>query len=435
MKKKKIFYLFLSLLILSILAINCPRKSEKRRVKLTYLMWGRAEEISAVKGFIDEFEKRFPDIKVEVIHAQEYYSKLQTMMSAGTPPDVMYMGSDYFPGYVSKGTLLDLTPFIKNDPDTNLPPFNINDYFPEVVKPFIYKGRYYGIPKDFTTLALYYNKDIFDKMGIKYPKEGWTWKDFKETAIKLTQDFNGDGLIDQFGFVLELWLGYWISWIRQNGGKVYDEATGKYVIGKEPYLSRNAEAIKFLYDLMYKYHCVPTLQETRDMGTSQLFETGKVGMCTYGRWRTLELKHASFRWDVAPLPRGKKKASVLFTVCYSISSQSKHKKEAWKLVKFLVGEIGQKFTAQSGLAVPSLKSIAYSDYYLKPPGIPVVNAAIFRDQIPFARVTPPHPRAPELNEIIERHMEEIFVKHKPIKKELKAIQKEIDELIHSKYEI
>jgi len=153
-------------------------------------------------------------------------------MSAGTPPDVMYMGSDYFPGYVIKGTLLDLTPFIKNDPDTNLPPFNIDDYFPEVVKPFIYKGRYYGIPKDFTTLALYYNKDIFDKMGIKYPKEGWTWKDFKETAIKLTQDFNGDGLIDQFGFVLELWLGYWISWIRQNGGKVYDEATGKYVIGK-----------------------------------------------------------------------------------------------------------------------------------------------------------------------------------------------------------
>ena len=185
---KKLIYLITGLLFLSTLILtNCGRKSAKNEI--TLLMWGRAEEIKAVDNFIEKFNKIYPDIKVNRIHSAQYYDKLQTMMASDTPPDVLYMGSEYFPTYVSKNTLLDLTPFIKNDPDTNTAKFNIKDYFKETLKPFMYKKSYYGIPKDFTTLVLYYNKDLFDKEGIEYPTDKWTWVDFRKAAKALTKSF------------------------------------------------------------------------------------------------------------------------------------------------------------------------------------------------------------------------------------------------------
>ncbi len=423
--KKLIYLIFAGIVVLTFFFTNtnCGNKSHKNEI--TLLMWGRAEEIKAVVSFIKEFNKIYPDIKVNRIHTSQYYDKLQTMMASGAAPDIMYMGSEYFPTYVQKDTLLDLTPFIKNDPDTNTKAFNIKNYFPETLKPFMYKNKYYGIPKDFTTMVLYYNKDLFDKEGVAYPNENWTWEDLKKAAIALTKTEGGR---KQFGFVFETWLGYWISWVRQNNGKIFDNKTGKYVIGKEPYLSRNAEALQFIYDLMYKYKAIPTMQETQDMGTSQLFETGKVAMCTYGRWRTLELKNVkTFKWDIEILPKNKKRSSTLFTVCYAISRSSKHKLAAWKLLKFLVGEQGQISTAESCIAVPSLKPIALSKHFFEPKALSYkVNANAFLKQLPYAEIVPPSPNAPIINQIIGRNLEEIFINKKPIKEILIKMQKEID---------
>ena len=419
-------YLYLILIGLTIF-YNC---SGGKANKIKYLMWGRPEEIKAVQNFITEFNKIYPEIKVEIIHTPDYYTKLQTMIAGGMPPDVMYMGSEYFPSFVKRGALLDLTPYIENDPDNVLEKFNINEFFAETLEPFKYENKYYGIPKDFTTLVVYYNKELFDRAGVKYPSSDWTWEDFKNIAIKLTKDTDNDGIIDQFGFVFENWVGYWISWIRQNGGDIYDEKTGKYVIGKEPYLSKNVETFQFLYDLMYKYHCAPTMQESRDMEGTQLLETGKVAMATYGRWRTLELKNAQFKWDIAALPKKVKKASTLYTVCYSISKNSQNKENSWKLIKFLVGEKGQIETAESCLAVPSLKKIAFSDHFLNPKALQhnKVNAKIFFESLPYAKTTPPHPKAQEFNDTITRYLDEIFINKKDIRETLVKLQAALDKL-------
>ncbi len=422
MKVKRL--IFFALFLMSLFSCGKPKENT-----LTYLMWGRPEEIKSVQYFVKEFNKVYPEINVKIIHTSQYYDKLKTMIAGGSAPDVMYMGSEYFPSYVTKGALLDITPYIENDPETNSPKFNIDDFFPETVKPFMYKGRYYGIPKDFTPMVLYYNRDLFDKAGIKYPDRNWTWEDFRKAAIALTKDNNGDGIIDQFGFVFESWVGYWISWIRQNNGALYDEKTGKYVIGKEPYLSRNVESFQFLYDLMYKYHCAPTMQESRDMEGTQLLETGRVAMCTYGRWRTLELKNVkSFKWDVSELPYKNRRSSTLFTVCYSISSTSSQKENAWRLLKFLVGEKGQIATAESCLAIPSMKSIAYSDHFIKTSAIPIINAKAFLNSIKYAEITPADVQAQLINDTIQRYLDEIFINKKPIRETLIDMQKEIDKV-------
>ncbi|MDD5067344.1 MAG: sugar ABC transporter substrate-binding protein [bacterium] len=426
---KKIILTVLIIVLFIILLFKVCVKSDKNAI--TLMMWGRTEEIVAVDNFIKEFNKLYPEIRVKRMHVSSYYDKLQTMIAAGTPPDVMYMGSEYFPSYVSRDALLDLTPYLENDPEGKSPKFNPADFYPEVMAPFQYNGKYYGIAKDFSTMVLYYNKDLFDKEGVKYPPDSWTWQDFRKAAMALTRPGADKRIIDHYGFVFENWVGYWVSWVRQNGGEIYDDAAGRYIIGKEPYLSRNTEALQFIYDLMYNDHAAPTMQETQDMGTSQLFETGKVAMCTYGRWRTLELKNVrTFKWDVALLPYNKTRSSTLFTVCYSIAKRSKKIPEAWKLLKFLAGEAGQINTAESCLAIPSMKRIATSKHFFEPKILPFkVNANAFLDQIAYARPMPANAKAQEFNDLIGRHMDEIFQNKKPIREELILLQKEMDDLM------
>ncbi|MBU1077233.1 MAG: sugar ABC transporter substrate-binding protein [Spirochaetes bacterium] len=423
---KKMFSFLMIFFLISLLFFNCGKKKDNH---ITILMWGQPEEVKAVDNFIEKFNQIYPDIEVERLHVSEYYNKLQTMIAAGTPPDVMYMGSEYFPTYAIKGALMDLTPYLVNDPDTKTEKFQLNNYFKEVMDPFKHEGKYYGIAKDFTTMVLYYNKDLFDREGLKYPDKNWTWEDLKRTAIALTKK-NSGGITEQFGFLFESWVGYWVSWIRQNGGEIFDEKSKQYVIGKEPYLSKNVETLQFIYDMMYKYHACPTIEESQDLGASRLMETGKVAMVTYGRWRVLELKNVkTFKWDCAILPKEKTRASTLFTVCYSIAKDSKNKLAAWKLLKFLVGKEGQVNTAESCLAIPSLKSVAYSEHFFKPKDLALqINAVAYLEQLPYSKPMPAHEKAQEFNDLIKRYLDEIFISKKPVRETLVELQKEIDSM-------
>lgn len=421
---KKMILGFLSVLSF-LLIFSCEHA--KKPVQL--MIWGRTEEYRAVVGFVKKFNKIYPDIKVQILYFPNYQTKLLTMMSAGTPPDVMYMGCEDFPFYAAKDVFLDLTPMVKNDPDTVTPKFSIDDFYPQTVEPFIHEGKILGIPKDFSTMVVYYNKTMFDAAGVAYPKAGWTWNDFLDTAKKLTKQNPDTGRM-QYGYVFESWSGYWMPWLRQNNGDLVSPDGKKWVLGKGAILERNAEAFQFLFDMMYKSKVAPTLEMTKESGSSELFETGAVAMATYGRWRCLQLQNVkSFEWDVAPLPRKEKEATTLFTVCYSIAKKTKRPEDSWKLVKFLVGETGQVDTAESALAIPSMKKYAESDHFLKTKSLPAIHSRVYLDLVPYAKVVPANTTSRQVNDIINRNLEKFFMKMVSAKDALTSAQKEIDEYI------
>ena len=64
-------------------------------------------------------------------------------------------------------------------------------YAESLLEGFSEGGTLYGLPSGTQTMVMYYNKDIFDEKGVEYPKEGWTWDEFLETAEKLTYEENG----------------------------------------------------------------------------------------------------------------------------------------------------------------------------------------------------------------------------------------------------
>lgn len=144
-----------------------------------------------------------PDIKVRIenVTYDAYWPRFLTMVAGGIPPDVIFLESTRLASFASKGTILDLDPFIEADEEINMA-----DFYPLALDALRYKGRLYALPNDIAVFAMFYNKDMFDEAGsIPHPQKGWTWDDFLEISKKLTRDIDGDGKIDQFGSSFRDW--------------------------------------------------------------------------------------------------------------------------------------------------------------------------------------------------------------------------------------
>jgi len=424
-------YILISIVLLCFFVLSgCSgNKEAEGKTKITFMFWGAPGEKTAVENYIKMFSKTHPDVYVDMVHkpAGQYSDVLQTMIAGNNAPDVMYVGMEYFPFYTSKGAFLNLDPVIAADTA-----FNINDFYPEVVKPFKYKENLYGIPKDCATLMLYYNKDLFDKAGVAYPNSNWTWKDFRNAAEKLTKDNNGDGKIDQYGFVVESWIGMWQPWVWQNGGEIMNQDNTKWVLGDPKYINQNVEALQFLWDMIFGAKPVaPEPSVTADRSTPELFKTGNVAMCAYGRWMCMDFKDIKhFKWDMAPLPQNKKKATSLFTVCYAVSAKTKHQKESWELVKYLTGPDGQIAIAEAGHAIPSMIKYGESDHFLKAPVLPTnLNNRANLDGIPYARPIPCNPAFKEMDAVMTRDLQLMWNGKMKPREAVTALQPKMEKIL------
>ena len=95
--------------------------------------------------------------------------------------------------------LLNLQPYIDADPAF------LEGIYPGPLATYKRPDGYYGLPRDFQTIVLFYNKDLFDAAGVAYPTDDWTLQDLRDAAQKLTVDKDGDGVNDQWGFSTDLW--------------------------------------------------------------------------------------------------------------------------------------------------------------------------------------------------------------------------------------
>ncbi len=130
-------------------------------------------------------------------------------------PDVFWMHSNEATKYMSNDILLDLTDKVAASEKLEM------DKFPSDIKEmYQYDGKTYAVPKDIDTIALWYNKDMFDEAGIAYPDDTWTWDDLYDAAVKLTKD---DG--SQYGIAMNPSNEQdgWMNVIYSMGGNVISE--------------------------------------------------------------------------------------------------------------------------------------------------------------------------------------------------------------------
>ncbi|ADQ05471.1 extracellular solute-binding protein family 1 [Caldicellulosiruptor owensensis OL] len=351
MKKFERFIAVLVVFALALTLFVAFRPSEaissSKKVTISTSMWG---DINAKYDFIAAFERKYPNIKVNVIKAPENYSeKLQAMIAANKAPDVPLVWECDIGRFAKNGVIIPLDPYIKKTKE-----FTMDDFIPAFAKLTKMQGAVYGLPWCFATEIMYYNKTLFDKAKVPYPTDKWSWEDVLNAAKKLTIVKGGKTI--QWGIDYPRFVGIWYALIGAAGDDVADEK-GNVALGKGV-----KTAVQWVYDLVNKYKVMPA--PSTSMGVTDLFASGKAAMTFTGSWMISTYRDIKdFKWDIAPLPKKVRQYSNLHTGFYTISKTSKHKEESWKFIEFMLSEEGQKILSQGYNNPSARKSIMAKGYY------------------------------------------------------------------------
>jgi multiple sugar transport system substrate-binding protein len=302
------------------------------------------------------FEAENPDIQVQLepVGSGDYYARILTQIAAGDPPDLLQIGDDAVPMFVDRGAFLPLDGFIASADY----PLDTSIYLPGVMEPGKWNGAQYLLPKDFSPMAIYYNKKLFDAAGAPYPQEGWTWDDLLATAQQLTvTDANGN--VTQWGIQLPgPWTTGFEYWVAAAGGRLISE-DGSTFIGymDSPEVQT---AVQFYADLYNKYKVAPPPADMNAFGGGNSeFDNGTAAMRLFGRWPQAGMKqNPNIDLGVAPLPAGAERAGVLFWGGFGISALSDNPEAAWRFLRYYTGKEGAE--VWKDWALPTVASVAES---------------------------------------------------------------------------
>jgi len=342
---------------------------------ITYGIWDKIQQ-PGMEAIATAFEEQNPgiEVKVEVTPWDQYWTKLEAGAKGGSMPDVFWMHSNEIAKYATGGVLMDLTETYADSEIASL------DNFPEeLVELYSTEDAVYGIPKDYDTIAMWYNKTLFDEAGIAYPDETWTWDTLLETAQALNDPDNG-----VYGVLAPLnrQEGYH-NFIFQNGGYVLSD--DKTESGFR--LDETIEAVQWYADLSVKHGVSPTQSQFAENTNLSFFQSGRGAMGFFGSWMTGEMANNDYtaaNADVAPLPKGDQAATLFNGLANAVAASTENEEASLKFVEFLGSEEAMRLQGENGAAIPAYKGTeetfvaAYSQF----------NMQVYVDQMENAYIKP-----------------------------------------------
>lgn len=310
--------------------------------ELQLMGWSSSEaENERLNSVVDTFNSQHPDRHTTVNLVPSYDERIQTSLAGGSPPDVFYIDSVRLPDFVAAGALEPYEPYAVN-PD---------DFYPSLRSAFTISDTFYCPPKDFSTLALVYNKQMFADANLPVPTADWAWDDLRNAAQALTNQDTG-----VYGLSLSPDFARLIAFIYQAGGSVTNEDFTQMTINSP----EAQEAINFYVNLVLDgYAAVPANLDSGWPG--EAFGKGRAAMVVEGNWIVpfLADQFPDIQYAVSELPSGPGgQATMAFTVCYGVPSNGTHTEAAFELVNYLTGSEGMKMWTDLGLAMPTRQSLA-----------------------------------------------------------------------------
>nr|WP_269846531.1 sugar ABC transporter substrate-binding protein [Paenibacillus roseus] len=346
----------------------------------------------------DLFMKDHPNIKIEWVDiGNERYQKTLTLISGGNPPDILYI-NDWTLPLATRGVLMPLDDFIKEDHS-----FNLDEFYPSIIDAYKLDGKLYGLPQDLSPTVIYYNKDLFDQANLPYPADDWTQDDFITAAKKLTNPAK-----KQYGFILSTWNTEYDGWMLRNGASLFTPDLKKSAVDSPEAL----KALQLLKQIVVDDHVSPNPAEIQAMGQYDyaLFRNRQLAMFSSGLWQLpgFKAEPLPFKWDVVRMPKQVNQATKAGVLSWSIHKDTKHPKEAWEVLKFFVGHEGMKLVAKYSMALPA-SDVKEANQIIIDSKFPV-NVKAFVDSAPLVNMEEfRHPKWSELSVAINEQLDRMLI--------------------------
>jgi multiple sugar transport system substrate-binding protein len=313
-------------------------------VSITLAGWSSSDaENAALQDAVDAFMEANPNIEVEINFSPDYVTTQQTAFASGDYAEVFYIDSSKLADWVEAGVVASGDGMVDE----------MEDIYPSLVDVFTIDGTFYCPPKDFSTMTLQYNKDMFDAAGLEYPTNDWTWTDLSAAAEALTGT-NADGQ-DVLGVVTPPNFERWLPFFYQAGGELFD-ADGNLTLDTPA----GQEALDYYVGLVEEGYAGPPSAVDAGWG-GEAFGNGRVAMAMEGNWviNYLNEQFPDLNWGVVQLPAGSAaEATMAFTVCYGVAADNEHPEESWALVNFLTGAEGAQQVAETSFGVMPARASA-----------------------------------------------------------------------------
>lgn len=284
---------------------------------------------------------KYPHITMELVINSKADAGIQDFIASGEFPDLIFSTYPRITNHRDLKTVEDLNPLVaKNKVD-------LTKYDPaalQTAQVYSGDGKLYGLPFSLNFTATFYNKDIFDRFGVPYPKDGMTWDDALETAKKISRVLDGveykGAFIQGIGDVS-----------TQLSLPLVDPKTGKANLVVQ-------EGWKKLFDLYKAFTDIPNNKDALAGATLNngflKDQTVAMAISYDARIAALEKLYGTpqdFNWDLTQFPSFKEKPNT--TVASSghfllLSSLGKHKEEAFKVIELLGSSDVQKLITDHG---------------------------------------------------------------------------------------
>ena len=329
---------------------------------LTVAIWDTNQEPGLTKILADFTAQTGIKAEIQVTPWEQYWTMLEAGATGGSLPDVFWMHSNEIAKYAEYEMLLDLTDRIASSDKIDL------SKFPEdIVNIYNWQGNIqYAVPKDIDTIALWYNKTMFDEAGLSYPDETWTWDTFRDACEKLTK---ADG--SQYGFALKPsnnQAGYY-NIVYDMGGTIISDDKKSSGFDQEGTI----KAIDFTASLV-KDGLTPSYEVLAENEEAALLAAGKVAMITQGSWMLAYLcndEYVKANCDIAVLPKDAvtgRRVSIYNGLGWVADAKTDQPDNAWALIEYLGSQEAQQKQSDLGIVISAYEgtvsnwTAAYPDF-------------------------------------------------------------------------
>jgi len=381
--------------------------------------------VEQYKKLASLYQAKNPKAEIEVLFTppgESHPTKLVAMASAGDAPETTFVAGYNLVEFAERGVLQALDPLVARDK------IDMKGFFEKTVELSRWsaggKQSLYALPLHPNPAALFYNKDLFARRGVKPPDATWTWDTLLENARKLTgPDESG---VEAPYASIPLWMT-----IRSMGGDILDKEWKKYTLA-EPAGSAAVQWIAGLA-LRHKAAVPPSQISTRP------FTQGKVAL-KWDIFPTIESVYTAskgqFAFDVAPVPKGPAgRINRNVIGAYGLLAQSKNVALGWDWMKFLSTKEAHLLMANDGAVFPALKEAARSPEFLNPPPpTPSVTRKVFLDSLEQDTLVqdPYIPSFGQIQTLVTRELGPVWEGEKDARNVLQSIAPQINALLAPK---